>query len=203
MTPRSPSRILAGHCDRSLVTTASPVGRLPCRICRPVVSCAALEPVRPAGRDFHIGTWVSAGPACLARPRIPVRRCGRLRCAHPTNASRRSIVTYVDRTLNCVDCGVEFIHSAADQEYYAQKGFSSDPKRCTSCRASRRAARDGGYDVREIGGPRGYERGDDRPDREYFAVICSSCGNQAQVPFKPRMDRPVYCSDCFRTVRPD
>ena len=54
------------------------------------------------------------------------------------------------------------------------------------------------YDLRDIGGPRGYERGD-RPAREYFAVLCSSCGNQAQVPFKPRMDRPVYCSDCFRT----
>ena len=57
--------------------------------------------------------------------------------------------------------------------------------------------------ARDIGGPRGYERGDDRPTREYFAVLCSSCGNQAQVPFKPRMDRPVYCSDCFRTVKPD
>jgi len=120
-----------------------------------------------------------------------------------SSASRRSNVTYVDRSLNCVDCGVEFIHSAADQEYYQQKGFVSDPKRCTSCRASRRASRDGGSDVRDIGGPRGYERGDDRPMREYFAVICSSCGNQAQVPFKPRMDRPVYCSDCFRTVKPD
>ena len=51
-----------------------------------------------------------------------------------------SSVTYVDRPINCVDCGVEFIHSAADQEFYAQKGFVSDPKRCTSCRASRRAA---------------------------------------------------------------
>ena len=112
-------------------------------------------------------------------------------------------MTYVDRTLSCVDCGVEFIHSAADQEFYVQKGFVSDPKRCTICRASRRAARDEGGDVREMGGPRGYERGDDRGTREYFAVVCSSCGNQAQVPFKPRMDRPVYCSDCFRTVRPD
>jgi CxxC-x17-CxxC domain-containing protein len=55
----------------------------------------------------------------------------------------------------------------------------------------------------DIGGPRGYERGDDRISREYFAVICSNCGNQAQVPFKPRMDRPVYCSDCFRQVKPD
>ena len=34
-------------------------------------------------------------------------------------------------------------------------------------------------------------------------TICSSCGNQAQVPFKPRMDRPVYCSDCFRKAHPD
>jgi CxxC-x17-CxxC domain-containing protein len=114
---------------------------------------------------------------------------------------REDQVTYTDRTLTCVDCGVEFIHSAADQEFYAQKGFVSDPKRCTSCRASRRQAREGGYDVREIGGPRGYERGD-RPEREYFAVVCSQCGNQAQVPFRPRMDRPVYCSDCFRTVKP-
>ena len=111
-------------------------------------------------------------------------------------------MSYVDRTLTCADCGVEFIHSAADQEFYAQKGFASDPKRCPSCRATRRATREtSGFDVREIGGPRGYERGYDRPMREYFAVICSKCGNAAQVPFKPRMDKPVYCSDCFRTVQ--
>ena len=111
-------------------------------------------------------------------------------------------MSYVDRTLTCADCGVEFVHSAADQEFYAQKGFSSDPRRCPSCRASRRASRESsGSDLRDIGGPRGYERGGDRPSREYFAVICSRCGNAAQVPFKPRMDRPVYCSDCFRAVK--
>ena len=48
------------------------------------------------------------------------------------------MVTYVDRTVVCVDCGVEFIHSADDQRYYSEKGFVSDPKRCVSCRASRR-----------------------------------------------------------------
>ncbi len=112
-------------------------------------------------------------------------------------------MTYVDRTLTCVDCGVDFVHSAGDQEFYARRGFASDPKRCPSCRASRRAAREGGADLRDIGGPRGYGTGHDRPVREYFAVICSRCGNQAQVPFKPRLDRPVYCSDCFRAIRPD
>ncbi len=101
-------------------------------------------------------------------------------------------MTYADRSLTCVDCGAEFVHSAADQEYYAQKGFVSDPKRCASCRAARRAMRDNGESGshdRPVAGP-----------REYFAVVCSRCGNQAQVPFRPRMDRPVYCSDCFRVV---
>jgi CxxC-x17-CxxC domain-containing protein len=108
---------------------------------------------------------------------------------------------YVDRTMTCVDCGVEFIHSAADQEYYLQKGFTSEPKRCASCRAYRRSTRDGGDPA--AGSPRGYERADDRGSREYFVAVCSTCGNQAQVPFKPRMDKPVYCSDCFRTIKPD
>jgi len=112
-------------------------------------------------------------------------------------------VTFVDRTMTCVDCGVEFIHSAADQEYYAQKGFASDPKRCASCRAYRRTTRDGSDDARAVGAPRGYERTDDHGQREYFAAVCTSCGNQAQVPFRPRTDKPVYCSDCFRQVRPD
>jgi CxxC-x17-CxxC domain-containing protein len=99
-------------------------------------------------------------------------------------------VTYVDRTLVCVDCGAEFVHSAEDQEYYTQKGFASEPKRCPTCRASRRSMREGdGVHERGAAGP-----------REYFAVVCTRCGNQAQVPFMPHMDRPVYCSDCFRMV---
>jgi CxxC-x17-CxxC domain-containing protein len=111
------------------------------------------------------------------------------------------VTAYTDRTITCVDCGIEFIHSAADQEFYAQKGFVSDPKRCPSCRATRRTARDAGEDAYIPGSPRGYERGHQPSEREYFAVICSRCGNAAQVPFRPRMDKPVYCSDCFRAVR--
>ena len=102
-------------------------------------------------------------------------------------------MTYVDRTLTCVDCGAEFVHSAEDQEYYTQKGFVSDPKRCPSCRASRRS-------MRENGDASGHPNGGAIGPREYFAVVCTRCGNQAQVPFKPHMDRPVYCSDCFRVV---
>jgi CxxC-x17-CxxC domain-containing protein len=103
-------------------------------------------------------------------------------------------VTYVDRILTCVDCGAEFVHSAEDQEYYTQKGFASDPKRCPRCRAERRSTRESSEAAGRAGGPSG------GTPREYFAVVCTRCGNQAQVPFKPHMDRPVYCSDCFRVV---
>src|SRR3990172_10315432 len=96
---------------------------------------------------------------------------------------RSRLVSYTDRTLTCADCGVEFIHSAADQEFYAQKAFASDPKRCPSCRASRRQMRESsGFDVREIGGPRGYERGGYRPQRENFAGICSKKTKPPQTP---------------------
>jgi CxxC-x17-CxxC domain-containing protein len=53
--------------------------------------------------------------------------------------------------------------------------------------------------MREAGQGSDHDRVNGGP-REYFAVVCTRCGNQAQVPFKPHMDRPVYCSDCFRTV---
>ena len=40
-------------------------------------------------------------------------------------------------------------------------------------------------------------------DRESTSVTCSDCGNQCTVPFVPRNDKPVYCSDCFRQHKPD
>ena len=47
------------------------------------------------------------------------------------------------------------------------------------------------------GGGGGYERA----PREMFAATCSSCGKEAQVPFRPTSGKPVYCSDCFRSQR--
>ena len=34
--------------------------------------------------------------------------------------------------------------------------------------------------------------------REMFSATCSSCGKEAQVPFQPSGDKPVYCSECFQ-----
>ena len=52
-----------------------------------------------------------------------------------------------DKWLKCQDCGDEFLHTAKDQRFYAEKGFG-EPKRCKPCRAlkKQRAAARGQYD---------------------------------------------------------
>ena len=111
---------------------------------------------------------------------------------------------YSDKNLTCADCGQEFVFTASEQDFYAQRGFT-EPRRCPSCRASRKAARqasDGGsYGSYGAGG--GYSAGGyrERGPREMFSATCSNCGREAQVPFRPTSGKPVYCSDCFRSMR--
>ena len=107
-----------------------------------------------------------------------------------------------DKTLTCADCGQEFAFTASEQQFYSDRGFT-EPRRCASCRASRKAARgDSGGGYSNGGG--GYSSGGggyDRGPREMFSATCSSCGREAQVPFRPTSGKPVYCSDCFKTQR--
>jgi CxxC-x17-CxxC domain-containing protein len=129
---------------------------------------------------------------------------------------------YNDKTLTCADCGQQFVFTASEQDFYAQRGFS-EPRRCASCRASRKAARGnggggGGYGASSgggyggsssysSGGGGGYGGGGggygerERGPREMFSATCSNCGKEAMVPFRPTSGKPVYCSDCFRSMR--
>ena len=105
-----------------------------------------------------------------------------------------------DKTLVCADCNQEFAFTASEQQFYADRQFS-EPRRCPSCRAAKKAARGdsgggGGYSDRGHSGG-GYSSG----PREMFSATCSSCGREAQVPFRPSGAKPVYCSDCFSSQR--
>ena len=86
---------------------------------------------------------------------------------------------FEDKTLKCVECGNEFVFSASEQEFYAEKGFTNEPKRCSACRAARKARMNG------------------TQPRELFKAVCADCGKETEVPFRPSEDRPVYCFDCF------
>ena len=117
-------------------------------------------------------------------------------------------MSYQDKTLVCRDCGQEFVFSAGEQEYYAQKGFTNEPRRCPACRQARKAQQggggySGGGSYSSSGGYSGGGSygGYERAPRQMFDAVCSQCGKETQVPFQPRGDKPVYCSDCFAQQR--
>jgi CxxC-x17-CxxC domain-containing protein len=102
-------------------------------------------------------------------------------------------MSYTDKTLECVECGASFTFSASEQEFFASKGFTNEPKRCPQCRQAAKQQRGGSYSsFGSYGSPR---------QREMHDAICASCGKETQVPFEPRNGRPVYCSDCYSKVR--
>ncbi len=108
---------------------------------------------------------------------------------HLTQGTQKEVieVAYEDRTLTCIECGSGFTFTADDQEFHASKGYE-EPKRCPSCRQARRGARRGGGG---LGGG----------DRQMYDATCDNCQQATQVPFLPRQDRPVYCSDCFSEMK--
>lgn len=94
---------------------------------------------------------------------------------------------YTDKVVTCQDCGQSFTFSADEQEFFATKGYSV-PKRCPSCRQARKADRGNGG---------GYGS-----NRQMHPVVCAECGQNTEVPFEPRGDRPVYCRECFSKRSP-
>lgn len=88
---------------------------------------------------------------------------------------------YQDKILKCKDCGEEFVFTAGEQEFYAERGFQNEPQRCKACRDARKNA--------------------GKPQRELFTTVCANCGKEAKVPFQPSNDRPVYCSECYAAMK--
>ena len=88
---------------------------------------------------------------------------------------------YEDKELVCKDCGKTFVFTAGEQEFYAEKGFQNEPQRCKECRNAKKNA--------------------GKSTREFFTATCASCGAEAKVPFQPREDRPVYCSECYAKMK--
>lgn len=85
---------------------------------------------------------------------------------------------YEDKTLTCKNCGNEFVWTAGEQEFYAERGLQHEPQRCKACRDARKAAT--------------------RAPREMFVGVCAECGGEAKVPFQPSDDRPIYCDECHK-----
>ena len=94
-------------------------------------------------------------------------------------------MAFEGRTLDCRACGVEFMFSSGEQEFFQERGLVNDPVRCPPCRAARRRTRAG---VGETA-------------RQMYAVVCAECGVDTEVSFEPKLGTLVYCSDCFAVAR--
>jgi len=126
-------------------------------------------------------------------------------------------MSFEDKTIVCVDCGAEFTFTAQEQQRFAERGFTNEPKRCKTCRDAKKAATGGGggggggygggggsrggYGGGGGGGRGGFGGGGGGGPRQMFPATCASCGKQTEVPFKPSGNRPVYCRECFQAQR--
>jgi CxxC-x17-CxxC domain-containing protein len=96
---------------------------------------------------------------------------------------------YKDKMLKCVECGSEFVFTAGEQLFYADRGFKNEPKRCRNCKSKRTPGA-------EIGGSQSRSA-----PKAFTSTVCSQCGKETTVPFKVTQGRPVYCRECFQQRR--
>jgi CxxC-x17-CxxC domain-containing protein len=108
-------------------------------------------------------------------------------------------MAFEEKTLTCSDCSASFAFTVEEQELFKTKGYTNEPKRCPSCRDARKAQQNTNRSSSSGYGNRG---GYSSAKREMFPAKCAECGKDTQVPFQPRGDRPVYCSDCYRKIKP-
>lgn len=89
-------------------------------------------------------------------------------------------MAYEDKSLECKECGKQFVWTASEQAFFAQKGFKNVPARCPECRERARKVR--------------VETQTSTP------VKCSSCGKSGEVPFEPTGSE-ILCEQCFNKLK--
>ena len=102
-----------------------------------------------------------------------------------------------DRILVCRQCGAEFTFSTGEQAFYANRGLLNQPTRCPDCRTSRKAESPPGNGYVAYGPAASFGG---RTPRQMHPATCSNCGEMAEVPFAPHIDKPVYCSQCYEDI---
>jgi CxxC-x17-CxxC domain-containing protein len=99
---------------------------------------------------------------------------------------------FQDKVLKCIDCGADFIFTAGEQLFFHDKQFKNEPKRCKACKAKR---------VSVLGGQPPVGGNGPTYIRTETRTVCSQCGKETTVPFKPTQGRPVLCRECFQQKR--
>jgi CxxC-x17-CxxC domain-containing protein len=99
---------------------------------------------------------------------------------------------FEDLTLNCIDCGKDFIWTDGEQLFFHDKGLKNPPKRCKPCKQAKNERLNAIANAQASGIKQKIE----------VIVNCARCENQTTVPFYPSQGRPVYCRSCFLAMNP-
>lgn len=86
-----------------------------------------------------------------------------------------------DRTLQCKDCGKDFIWTSGEQDFFASKGFTTPPVRCPEDRKKRKQGL--GQKSEMV--------------NQLFKIVCSNCQKESDVSFQPRNPMGILCAQCF------
>ncbi|MEP6643788.1 MAG: zinc-ribbon domain containing protein [Acidobacteriaceae bacterium] len=95
---------------------------------------------------------------------------------------------FQDKVLKCIDCGGDFVFTAGEQLFFYDKQFKNEPKRCKACKAKRIS----------VLGASASGSGSTKVETR---TVCSECGKETTVPFRPTQGRPVLCRECFQQKR--
>ena len=96
---------------------------------------------------------------------------------------------FQDKVLTCIDCGAQFIFTAGEQLFFRDKQFKNEPKRCKTCKSRRVAVLS---TPPAQGNSQHYAH-----SRVETRAICSQCGKETTIPFRPTQGRPIFCRECF------
>jgi CxxC-x17-CxxC domain-containing protein len=119
---------------------------------------------------------------------------------------------YEDQTIICSDCGQEFVFTAGEQQFYAERGFEHPPKRCKPCRAQRKQQASSAKEGASASGAPGRSPGPGRSREAYpsnqrlqatFNRTYNYQGNREIIPrtYQPRDIHITTCQACGVTTR--
>ena len=95
---------------------------------------------------------------------------------------------FQDKVLTCIDCGAEFTFTSGEQLFFHDKQFKNEPKRCKACKSKL---------VAVLSAVPSSPGGGHSSNRVETRAICSECGKDTTVPFRPTQGRPIFCRECF------
>jgi len=52
-------------------------------------------------------------------------------------------MSFTDKSIQCSDCRATFTFTSGEQEFFASKGFTNEPRRCPQCRKAKKQQREG------------------------------------------------------------